>query len=207
MVLTGTVHDDRRTAWLIEHGQPFVSFGRPWGAAPSEQAAIRWVDVDGAAGTTAATAHCLERGARRVAYLGWPGGSGQGGERERGWRDTVQAAGLAAPIFIANDVVREAQAVIADTFDANASAFDAMVCASDTLAIGAHLALAAAGRSEIPVIGFDNTPVAEALGLSSVEQEPEHVADAVLNLLLTDSAPDGGPESRHLLVTPRLIVR
>ena len=35
-----------------------------------------------------------------------------------------------------------------------------------------------------PVIGFDNTPVAEAMGISSVEQSPELVARAVLDLLM-----------------------
>ncbi len=206
VVLTGTVHDDHRTAWLIANDQSFVSFGRPWGASASEQAAIRWVDVDGATGTRAATQHCVDRGAQRVAFLGWPDGSGQGGERERGWRETMREARLLAPAFTANDVVREAQAVIAQALVADESAFDAIVCASDTLAVGAHLALAALGRAATPVVGFDNTPVAEALGLSSVEQEPEQVADAVLSLLLDDASANQ-VSGRHLLVTPRLIVR
>jgi DNA-binding LacI/PurR family transcriptional regulator len=31
-VLTGTHQGDARTEWLTEHGAPFVTFGRPWGA-------------------------------------------------------------------------------------------------------------------------------------------------------------------------------
>ena len=105
---------------------------------------------------------------------------------------------------------------------------DAIVCVSDTLAVGAHLAAVGAGLPDLPIIGFDNTPVAEALGLSSVEQRPEKVAAGVLKRRMGDSgsrvrprtadttdtidetdardaATAAGPS--HALVTPRLVVR
>jgi DNA-binding LacI/PurR family transcriptional regulator len=89
---------------------------------------------------------------------------------------------------------------------------DALVCVSDALAVGAHLAAADAGRRELPIIGFDNTPVAEALGISSIEQSPELVAAAVLNLLMGPTGravapPDAERPPEHVLVEPRLIVR
>ena len=89
---------------------------------------------------------------------------------------------------------------------------DALVCVSDSHAVGAHLAAADAGRRGLPVIGFDNTPVAEALGVSSIEQSPELVAAAVLNLLMGETgqavaARDRGAKPEHVLVEPRLIVR
>ena len=78
-VLTGTSHGDARTAWLLEHDVPFVAFGRPWsGEQDPFDAAHSWVDVDGGAGTTAATTLLLERGHRRIGFLGWPDGSGVG---------------------------------------------------------------------------------------------------------------------------------
>ena len=52
-----------------------------------------WVDVDGAAGTRAATEHALSIAGPRVAFLGWPSGSGTGDDRERGWREAMTAAG------------------------------------------------------------------------------------------------------------------
>ena len=86
------------------------------------------------------------------------------------------------------------------------------MCVSDALAVGTHLAAADAGRRELPVIGFDNTPVAEALGISSVEQSPELVARAVLDLLMGPTgnavaALDADRSPQHVLVEPRLIVR
>src|SRR5215475_11470355 len=89
-VLTQTHHDDARTTWLLQHGIPFTTFGRPWGAPERHS----WVDVDGAAGTGAATAHFIEAGHRRIAFLGWPPGSGVGDDRRSGWAATMQAAGL-----------------------------------------------------------------------------------------------------------------
>jgi DNA-binding LacI/PurR family transcriptional regulator len=91
-------------------------------------------------------------------------------------------------------------------------ALDGLVCVSDSHAVGAHLAAADAGRRGLPIIGFDNTPVAEALGISSVEQSPELVAGAVLTLLMGETGHAVAPRDReappeHVLVEPRLIVR
>ncbi len=80
-VLTSTHHGDVRTAWLAEHDVPFVTFGRPWGAPAGHP----WVDVDGAAGTAAATRHLIAAGHRRIAFVGWPDGSGVGDDRRAGW--------------------------------------------------------------------------------------------------------------------------
>ncbi len=72
-----------------DHGVPFVSFGRPWGADDLGATAHHWVDVDGASGTAQATAHALRTAGARVAFLGWPAGSATGDDRERGWRETL----------------------------------------------------------------------------------------------------------------------
>ncbi|MFM2475503.1 type 1 periplasmic-binding domain-containing protein, partial [Burkholderia cenocepacia] len=88
-VLTSTDHRDRRIDALAEAGIPFVAFGRPWDEGGADHA---WVDVDGRAGTREATEACLEVG-ERVAFLGWPEGSGAGDERRGGWRDAMTAAG------------------------------------------------------------------------------------------------------------------
>jgi DNA-binding LacI/PurR family transcriptional regulator len=89
--------------------------------------------------------------------------------------------------------------------------FDAVVSASDSLAVGAHLAAVAAGVPLLPVIGFDNTPVAEALGYSSVEQRHEEVAAGALALLQRSGRAiehrAAVPGEAHVLVEPRLVVR
>jgi DNA-binding LacI/PurR family transcriptional regulator len=210
-VLTSTFYGDPRTEWLIEHDVPFVTFGRPWGVDDMNDARHLWVDVDGNSGLAAATTHLLERGLTRIAYLGWPSPSGTGDDRRRGWRVTMESHGGLSELelnrleLVAEEGVTQGRDAVRALVDAGVE-IDAVVAASDSLALGALLALG----SNVPVIGYDNTPVAEAIGLSSVEQPLDEVAAGVLALLLGDS---GGEvlglsgEPRHRLVTPRLIVR
>lgn len=207
-VVTGTFHGDPRTGWLIERDVPFVAFGRPWGLDDVDDPAHLWVDVDGAAGTRTATAHLVPRVAGAVAFLGWPAGSGTGDDRERGWRSVVGADGVR---LTSVEDVAAARAEVAAALDAERDVA-AVVCASDTLAIGARLAAVAAGRDDMPIIGFDNTPAAEALGLSSVEQLPERVAEGVLRLLAGPAGATVAPRAAiagaaHVLVEPRLVLR
>jgi DNA-binding LacI/PurR family transcriptional regulator len=75
------------------------------------------------------------------------------------------------------------------------------------------MAVREAGLPHFPVIGFDNTPVAKAVGLSSVDQRLDEVAAGTLELLmgatgrrvLPHGSADGGPG--HRLITPQLVVR
>lgn len=210
-IVTGTFHGDPRTGWLTARALPFVSFGRPWGEDDVAAPAHLWVDVDGAAGTAASTRHALGAAGPRIAFLGWPAGSGTGDERERGWRETLAGHGIAAPRWTVEEHVPAARAVVADALAAGAEV-DAIVCASDSLAIGAHLAAVAADRHDLLVVGFDNTPAVEALGISSVEQLPEKVAAGALDLLMGPTGSVVAPRpaasgSAHVLVEPRLIVR
>ena len=219
-VLTSTHHDDARTAWLLEHDVPFVAFGRPWSdnsAAPLD-APHSWVDVDGGAGTAEATALLLGRGHRRIGFLGWPAGSGVGDDRRAGWRRALEAAGPGPEAVAgARDLYVEAEDSVAqgargarELFEAGA---DALVCASDSLALGAVAAWRERdphATSAPPVVGFDDTPVAAALGLCSVRQPIEQVAHRVVDLLLRQlPGAAGGPDTtpRHELLPASLVER
>ena len=214
VVITGTFFGDPRTGWLLQRNVPFVSFGRPWGGDDVYSSAHTWVDVDGAAGTRAATAHAIETAGFRVGFFGWPPDNGTGDDRERGWRAAMTDAAAVGPRFEAIEGLARAREVMSAVFAAPDTLrdLDALVCVSDSHAVAAHLAASDAGRRDLPVIGFDNTPVAEALGISSIEQSPELVAAAVLDRLMgpTGSAVslrDRDTPPAHVLVEPRLIVR
>jgi DNA-binding LacI/PurR family transcriptional regulator len=195
-VLTSTHHGDPRTSWLAARDVPFVTFGRPWGAPDTHS----WVDVDNDAGTVAATKHLLKKGHRRIGFLGWPRGSGVGDARRTGWAAAMTAAGL--------DVTGLSVAVV-DGVDSGAEAagrfpddLTAVVCASDSLALGALRALP--GRA---VIGFDDTAVAHAIGLTSVSQPLAEAAARCMHLLteLLDGRAPATPT--QLLLPPSLVVR
>lgn len=214
-VLTSTFHGDPRTEWLIANEQSFVTFGRPWGIDDMNDPAHLWVDVDGWWGLHEATTALLAQGRRRIGYIGWPSPSGTGDDRRRGWHDAMTASsGLTdaqlAPLAIATpDGVTPGGAALRALLAGRpgVAPVDAVVCASDSLALGALIASA----GSIPVIGYDDTPVAQALGLSSVEQPLDEVASGVLELLTGAhrGRPDAGPttDPRHRLVRPRLVLR
>jgi len=202
-VLTSTFYDDPRTTWLIDNGHPFVTFGRPWGADDMNDNRRPWVDVDGYSGLFDATVHQLHNGHTRVAYIGWPSPSGTGDDRRRGWWDAmIQESGLntaelAALEVAVTDAVSQGEAAMVELL-ARPGSVDAVVCASDSLALGAILA----SSGSVPVSGYDNTPTASALGFTSVEQPLDDVAHAVLDLLGETAG-----ESRHRLIEPRLVAR
>ncbi|MGV8882760.1 MAG: LacI family DNA-binding transcriptional regulator [Rhodoglobus sp.] len=212
-VVTGTRYSDPRISWLSAEKVPFVSFGRPWGEVDADHL---WVDVDGYAGVYEATKHLIGRGLTRIGFFGWPEGSGTGDERRRGWTTAMveqfghSEAELEALTTRIEESVPQARRAMEQLI---ASDLDALVCVSDSLALGALMAVNEAGRKSFPVIGFDNTPVAQAVGLSSVEQQLDQVAVGTLELLMGDTGTrvlqpgEGSPETRHRLITPKLVVR
>jgi len=207
--LAGTHPGDARTAWLAERGLPFITFGRPWG---ERRASHAWVDVDGAAGTAAAVDHLVKQGHRRIAFLGWPAGSGVGDDRHSGWLRAVRAhqlptRGLAAR---GEDGVTTGHALATRLFQ-QSSPPTGLVCASDSLALGAMGAVTDRGLAageDVGVVGFDDTPVAVAVspGLSSVRQPVEQAAVTLVELLAERLA-DATVAPAEKLIAPDLIVR
>ncbi|GAB3534079.1 LacI family DNA-binding transcriptional regulator [Arthrobacter tecti] len=210
-VLTGTHHGDDRTAWLLESGVPFAAFGRPWSSVEDPfESRHPWVDVDGGAGTEQATRVLVDQGHTAVGFLGWPEGSGAGDDRRAGWNRAMGSAGLPTE----NLDIRADDGVPAGAQGAErlvGKGATAVVCASDSLALGA----AAKMRQLLPshgspaVIGFDDTPVAAAVGLSSVAQPTEDAARHLISVLahqLAEGDEETAPE-RHLILTPSLIQR
>lgn len=218
-VLTSTSYDDPRIDWLARERIPFVSFGRPWGAERLDDPDRLWVDVDGRAGTALATRHLIGRGLRRIGFLGWPAGSGTGDDRRAGWREAMREglpelsdADLDALAFEATEAVAPARVAVEEHI-ARDPELEALVCVSDSIALGAMMAVREAGLPHFPVMGFDNTPVAQAVGLSSVDQHLGEVATAILDLLMGATGRrvlphgSGTDDAGHRLITPQLVVR
>lgn len=208
-VVTDTYLGNPQAAWLVRHRVPFVAFGRPW---HSPSAGHPWVDVNGAAGAAMATAHCLDRGHERVAWIGWRKDSTIGEDRRSGWTSTMRSrglstTGLASRVEDAVSSGAEASAVLLDE-----AAPTAFVCASDTLAMGVLHTLAArglvAGR-DVAVVGFDDSQAAQVVppGLTSVRQPLEQVAVEVVAALQGLLTPGLGVRHRSALLAPTLSVR
>ncbi len=160
---------------------------------PGRRRTIRGSTSTARAGTDAATRHLLSRGHRRIGFLGWPTGSGVGDDRREGWRRALAEVGLGpAGLFTeTEDDVAPGERAARKLLDDDPE-ITALVCASDSLALGAlHVARApgpawhAGGHPHRPVavVGFDDTPVAKAIGLTSVRQPLGEVASSCLRLL------------------------
>ncbi|MGB0098839.1 MAG: LacI family DNA-binding transcriptional regulator [Nocardioides sp.] len=207
-VVTDTYLGNPQTSWLERRRAPFVAFGRPWDNPDAEHA---WVDVDGAAGTSLATTHLIDRAHRRIAWIGWRKDSFIGEDRRSGWTRSMHARGLPTTGLASRveDTVasgREASAVLLD--EAQPTAF---VCASDTLAMGVLHTLAERGLApgrDVAVVGFDDSQVAQVVpgGLTSVRQPLEQVAVEIVTALegMLGHPRMPGPSA---LLTPTLALR
>jgi len=208
-VLTGTHIDDERTAWLYQQAIPFVTFGRPWRSVAQHS----WVDVDGASGVLAATRHLIGLGHRRVAFLGWPEGSGVGDDRHAGWLAACDEASLPMDGLVVRmeNSLAEGRAACAQLLQSGDPP-TAFVCVSDAVALGAWAELTARGiqpGQQAAVVGFDDSAAAALVGLSSVAQPLGEAAVACLdclhNLLEQPAGNSSAPE--RLLLDPRLMLR
>ncbi|MFB7493560.1 LacI family DNA-binding transcriptional regulator [Streptomyces sp. NPDC056161] len=204
-ILTNTHRGDRRPGWLRKRGIPFVPFGR-WSARDTED----WIDVDGAHGTAAAVDHLVGLGHRKIAFLGWPRGSGVGDDRALGWREAMRRHQLSVRGLrvSAVDDVEAARDAVEGLFPAGVTA---VVAASDTLALGCYRALRESGRTpgrDVAVIGFDDSAAAGLLSphLSSLRQPLREVGRSCVHLLL-DRIREPQRDPEHILLKPELIVR
>jgi DNA-binding LacI/PurR family transcriptional regulator len=202
-VLTGTRHGDRRAGWLAERAVPFVAFGRPWDQLDRHA----WVDVDGADGVAQATRRMIEVGHRRIGFIGWPPGSGVGDDRRSGWLTTMRDAGLdpSGRDRLILDGITQGATALRELLD-GPDPPTAVVCSSDTLALGA-LEVARSHEPRVAVIGFDDTPVAHAVGLSSVRQPLGEAAARCVDLLAGVLDGAGHRAAPHVLLRPALVLR
>jgi DNA-binding LacI/PurR family transcriptional regulator len=209
LVFAATHRDDQRIEWLMRKGVPFVTFGRPWGSSGSHP----WVDIDGAGGVRDATEHLVGAGHRRIAFVGWPAGSGVGEDRRSGWEQACRTGGLPFRGLSrrTEDGLDQGRQACASLLDAPRPP-TAIVCVSDTLALGAWVEVTARGLEpgrDVAIIGFDDSPTAAVIGLSSIAQPLVAAARACIDRVHTlpsgrrdsDAAPD------QVLLAPRLVIR
>ncbi|MEO1679759.1 MAG: LacI family DNA-binding transcriptional regulator [Pseudomonadota bacterium] len=140
----------------------------------------------------------VERGRRRVCYIGGPDSFGASDGRRQGMTEALAAAGLSPVAVVAGDFsvssgYRAAQEVLA------VSKLDAMICANDAMAIGALSALAEAGLSvpgDVSVTGFDDMAMAAwpAFGLTTVRNPVPALVEGVTGLLERRLAEPHRPE-------------
>jgi len=202
-VLYDIAADDPRPAALLDLGVPFVTFGRTELATDLRHP---WVDVDNVAGIDMVVEHLVDRGHRRIAFVGWPAGATIGDRRARGWQAAMERHGLlaeCAEFEVRSPDSAASAAELAFGLLGRRERPTAFVTATDTLAVGVLRGCQRWGLEvgrDVAIVGFDDTPTAAALELSSVRQPIEVVGRRLLTVLL------GGPGDGTLL-RPQLVIR
>jgi DNA-binding LacI/PurR family transcriptional regulator len=205
-VLSDTTYHDPRIRRLLELDFPFACFGRS-----NSEWDFQYADDDGQRGIGLVVEHLRAQGHTRIAMLGWLEGTVVGDIRVRGYQEALRLAGMdVLPDLLLrtpNDVLNARKA--AEHLLSRLPRPTAIICATDIIAIGVKTCLEHAGLligADVAVASYDDTPVAEALDLTSVHQKIDEIARAVTDLVIGKIRGVSTTE-RHVLIAPSLIVR
>jgi DNA-binding LacI/PurR family transcriptional regulator len=205
-VLSDVVYGDPRVRYLYDAGVPFVTFGRD-----NDERDYPSVDVDGQSGMRMVVEHLLARGHERIGLLGWPEGMRIGDVRAQGYREALAAAGipLREPWVRRTRNSVDQALYAAQQLMAATPRPTAIACVNDVMALGVVRYLEQAGLqvgTDVAVTGYDDTPVADLMGLTSVRQPTETVAAKVVEMLIGEIQGTPVPR-RRVLLDPSLVVR
>ena len=204
----GDYHETRsRLEQLVEQGTHFVR----WGAVLAGQPGVS-VGCDNFKGGYDATHHLLTIGRRRIAFVGnasshYP----EFYERYRGYSEALKTVGIPVIDALQVDAITTEESGHSATCEllARGERFDAIIAASDLIAIGALRALEER-RIEVPaqvsVVGFDDIPAASLTHppLTTVMQDTRLAGEVLVETLLKLVREE--PVEGRVLPT-RLIVR
>jgi LacI family transcriptional regulator len=175
-----------------------------------ERAGDYYVDVDNVRGARDATDYLVGKGHRRIATITGPLDMPAGVDRLRGWREALQAAGIAeGPMEEGDFTVDSGLDAMRRILDAG-EVPDAIFVASDLMARGAISALAAGGLrvpDDLAIIGFDDSPVATAVTprLTTMRQPTLRMGAVITDVLLTLLA--GGDPPHVTIMDTELVIR
>lgn len=225
IILTSTVENDERLNLLQSWSAPFLTFGRPWGASDMYSTANPWIDIDGHAGIAAATEMFWKKGAKSIGFVGWGSQKPEAGaprstgeDRYLGWFERfgeLRGNRIIEDKFatFGSESVEGGRRAAHELLD-HSKELEAVVCVSDTLALGCFLEFQKLGYHEIEVSGFDNSPISKEFGFSSLDQNLSKVAQGALGILMGDTGNqikkinyNEEQTAAHLLLAPNLIVR
>ncbi len=166
---------------------------------------FRSVHSDHAGGAATATAHLLGLGHGAVHHLAGPADSFAAAERERGWRETLMAAGIRPPAVVRGDWSAESGYAAGTALDAASAVF----CANDQMALGLLRALAESGRrvpEDVSVIGFDDVPDAANYRppLTTIRQDFTALAQRAVEALVADI--EGADAATGSLIVPTALI-
>jgi LacI family transcriptional regulator len=165
------------------------------------------IHLDNAAGVRAVVDHFADLRRARLVHIAGPEGNIDAEERACAFQGACQARGLSFEI-VRGDFEEGSGERAVEQLLAAGRGFDAVFAANDNMAIGALQALRSAGvavPAEVVVAGFDDIPLAQHLGLTTVRVRIAELGErAITRLLASIGSGSGGGEELH---APELVVR
>ncbi|GAP37257.1 LacI family DNA-binding transcriptional regulator [Piscinibacter sakaiensis] len=204
IILTGRLSDSALRT--LARSLPVVVTGRRLKAAN-----LVSLDFDHREGARLATQHLIALGHRRIAFIGGVAEHPDAVEREQGYREALEAAGLKPdPALVAAGAFTEHSGLQAvEGLMASRVRFSAVFAANDQMAIGAALALYRRGRrvpDDVSLVGFDD--VAGSMyavpPLTTVHNPIQEIGGLAAQAMLALLA---GERPEAAVPAPRLIVR
>jgi DNA-binding LacI/PurR family transcriptional regulator len=173
-----------------------------WGAQLPDQAYCS-IGSDNLAGGRRATLHLARMGRRRIVYLG-ENEAPEVSQRVRGYREAMEQSGLPAEpeLMVPTYFTVESGEAAVDALLARGIAFDAIVAASDLIALGAIRSLLHHGvrvPEDVSVVGYDDVPFARFSrpALTTVVQNTARAGRMLVSKLL-DTGADSEMRSERL---------
>jgi len=173
---------------------------------------VHAVFVDNYRGGFAATQHLLQLGHRRIAFAGGPEGLMTVMERFRGYKEALTLADVVLDPAIVQfgTYTEDFGEVVFPHFLHHPGPPTAIVAANDLIAVGLTRAASRLGI-EIPdrlsIVGFDDIPQAEAIGLTTVSQPVKELGQKAARLLLEVLRADKPMMPRSITLPVSLVVR
>lgn len=168
------------------------------------------VGTDNQGGARLATEHLLALGRRRIVFVGDPS-IPEISLRRDGYEEALRSGppGTFASRVLKAHMTPEAAYEAMRAFIRRGTAFDAVVAATDVIALSAMRALAAGGLAvptDIAIAGFDDIAMAAHVhpSLTTVRQDLAHGASLLVDLVLRRL---GGEDTPSVTMPPELIVR
>lgn len=208
LVLSRMRLQDWRAEYLYHAGFPFVALGRS--QTPVD---YPFIEMDSRAGFALLVRHLVERGHRRIGYIGASSDLNLQVERLAGYRDGLAAAGLPfdEALIARGDLTRAGGYRAAQQLLGLPDPPTAIIGVNDLTAIGAMRAARERGLvvgRDVAIAGYDGIEDAEHTDppLTTLNQPVYDLARRLVQMLLAQI--DGTPLSdRRVLLQPELLVR
>ncbi|MFE4431004.1 LacI family DNA-binding transcriptional regulator [Peribacillus butanolivorans] len=193
---------------LNEIDTPFVLAVRELPEVNSDYVGINYPE-----GARIAVNHLIEKGHKRIAFLGGIRESSTWIERMEGYREALSKAGLEVDESLMIDSAPTREGGLEAVFKVlnNPDPPTAIFCFSDLIAFGVMQGLRMKGLipgQDIDIVGFDNVPVAEIYHppLTTVSSFPQRIGKEAANLLHQKMV-NIDHEQQRIILNPELIIR